>query len=365
MKRPAFNRRYSFARVSLWVTIINVIFLGVGLVAIYFVKLPNQTYDMKVFSIGRYGIRALFSVSFQCVFYYYALNAYYRLLVEKKDWTSWLGWSLVLMLAIFAYSVIYDWTIKKEELKIALDISLKIFTYSFSAIFQLGVALLIAVITRQLDEKKWQLANQKVLEQRTSTLEKEKMQADYLFLKAQINPHFLHNTLNFLYARSLPYSTELSEGILTLSEIMRYSLNKEEDADGKVLLTREIEHVNNIIKIQQLRFGNALQLIVDIRGELEELRILPFVLITIAENAFKHGELKDPDQPVRLQLTVTNGQRLHFLCTNKKKTGPKELSTGIGLDNTRKRLELAYGENYSLYIKDQRELFTVDLTITL
>jgi sensor histidine kinase YesM len=359
------KKRYSILKVSLWVTIINVVILGVGLMALYFVKIPNAAYDMKVFSIGRYSLRGALSIVWLSIFYYFALNIYYRLAVDKKGWTRWLGWTFVLLLASFVYSVIYDLTIKKEELKIALDISIKIFSYSMGCVFNLGTALLIVAITKQLDEKRWQAANQKVLEQRTSTLEKEKMQADYLFLKAQINPHFLHNTLNFLYARSLPYSTELSEGILTLSEIMRYSLNKEEDAEGKVLLTREIEHVNNIIRIQQLRFGNALQLIFEIRGELEGLRILPFVLITIAENAFKHGELKDPELPVRMELTVTGGEHLHFLVTNKKKTGPKELSTGIGLDNTRKRLELAYGENYSMYIKDQRELYTVDLNITL
>src|SRR6202044_2051335 len=138
--------------------------------------------------------------------------------------------------------------------------SMKIFSYSASSVFQILIPLVIAAVTRQLDEKKWQAQNQKILEQRTFQLEKEKMQADYLFLKAQINPHFLHNTLNFLYSRSLPYSSELSEGILTLSEIMRYSLEKEEDADGKVLLTKEIEHVNNIIRIQQLRYSGNLQL---------------------------------------------------------------------------------------------------------
>jgi LytS/YehU family sensor histidine kinase len=146
---------------------------------------------------------------------------------------------------------------------------------------------------------------------------------------------------------------------------MRYSLDKEEDADGKVLLTREIEHLNNIIRIQQLRFGNALQVIFTIQGNPEGLRILPFILITIVENAFKHGELKDPAHPVTLDLCIDESKQLRFHCVNKKKTGPKELSTGIGLENTRKRLELGYGENYSLYIKDQREAYIADLTINL
>jgi LytS/YehU family sensor histidine kinase len=299
------------------------------------------------------------------VFYYFALNWYYSLLARKASWTKFLLPTLALIAACFIFFFLYDLTTKKEEFKVALDISMKIFSYSASSIFQILIPLVIAAVTRQLDEKKWQAQNQKILEQRTFQLEKEKMQADYLFLKAQINPHFLHNTLNFLYSRSLPYSSELSEGILTLSEIMRYSLEKEEDADGKVLLTKEIEHVNNIIRIQQLRYSGNLQLSFVIRGEPAGRRILPFVLITLAENAFKHGDLKCPESPVKLELDISEDGRLHFFCSNKKKSGPKELSTGIGLDNTRKRLELAYGENYSLYIKDQRELFTVDLIITL
>ena len=362
MKR---KNRYSFKKVCLWVTLINVVLLGIMLTLIYNVKVPYQNWDPNDFNLTRFLVRGAVSLAFQCLFDYFALNRYYKVMAQKDGWPSYLLVTLALVAASFVYYIINDLTIKKEEFKVAVDISLKIFSYSISAIFQIALPLVIAAITRQLDEKKWQADNQKVLEQRASRLEKEKMQADYAFLKAQINPHFLHNTLNFLYARSLPYSTELSEGILTLSEIMRYSLDKEEDADGKVLLTREIEHVNNIIKIQQLRFGNALQVTFSIQGAPEGLRILPFVLITIVENAFKHGELKDPGHPVTLDLCIDEEKKLRFHCVNKKKTGPKELSTGIGLENTRKRLELAYGENYSLYIKDQREAYIADLAINL
>jgi len=358
------KNRYSLVKVCLWVTLINAALLGLMLTLIYYVKVPYQNWDPHEFKLARFLLRATVSLVFQCLFDYFALNRYYRAMAKKADWSSYLVISLALVAASFAYYFLNDVTMKGEY-KVIPDISLKIFSYSISALFQIGLPLIIAAVTRQLDEKKWQAENQKTLEQRASRLEKEKMQADYLFLKAQINPHFLHNTLNFLYARSLPYSSELSEGILTLSEIMRYSLDKEEDADGKVLLTREIEHVNNIIRIQQLRFGNALQVIFTIQGNPEDLRILPFILITIVENAFKHGELKDPAHPVTLDLCIDEGKKLRFHCVNKKKTGPKELSTGIGLENTRKRLELAYGENYSLYIKDQREAYIADLAINL
>jgi two-component system LytT family sensor kinase len=357
--------RYSLKKVSLWVLVINTLLGAMSLAVLFYVKQPYQTLDMRTFSIPRFIARQLAGAVFQIFFYYLALNWYYRLLARKASWKKYLPLVLVLTACCFVFYFLYDVTTRKEEYKVTFDISVKVFSYSLGALFQLLIPLIIAAVTRQLDEKKWQASNQQILEQRTFQLEKEKIQADYLFLKAQINPHFLHNTLNFLYSRSLPYSPELSEGILTLSEIMRYALDKTEDEDGKVPLSKEIEHVRHFLKIQQLRFDNSLQVVFTIRGDPEGRRILPFVLITLTENAFKHGDLKNADNPVRLELDISEDGRLHFFCSNKKKSGPKELSTGIGLDNTRKRLELAYGENYSLYIKDQRELFTVDLIITL
>ncbi|HTI09601.1 MAG TPA: histidine kinase [Puia sp.] len=361
------RRRFSLKKVFGWVTLVNIVAQGLVLVIFFFVRIPNQ--DQHVHLRGFYNlsyyIRVVYSILFQTVFYYFALNGYYKLMRERKRTRTYFWWSLLLLVGSFIHYQLYDMLVQKSGIYAPFDISMKIFSYTFVCLFQLAIALIIVSIIWQLDEKNQQYQRSRLLEQQKTQLEKEKIQANYLFLKAQINPHFLHNTLNFLYAKSLPYSTELSEGILTLSEIMRYSLNKEEDETGKVLLTQEIEHVNNIIKIQQLRFAGALQVVFDIRGEAEGLRILPFIFITIVENAFKHGELKNAEVPVRLELTIHGRERLHFHCANRKKTGPRELSTGIGLDNTRKRLELAYGQDYSLYIKDQKDLYIVDLDITL
>jgi len=193
-------------------------------------------------------------------------------------------------------------------------------------------------------------------------LEVEKSQANLNFLKAQINPHFLHNTLNFLYAKSLPYSPELSEGILTLSDIMRYALSEGNARDGKAPLKDEIEHVRNVIKINQLRFSNSLNVQFEVNGVLNGSMIIPFVLITLVENAFKHGDLKNAESPIHIKLAVDNNQ-LYFYCRNKKKTGPKEISTGVGLDNIKKRLELAYGKGFSLNVKDESVFYTTELTI--
>jgi len=208
------------------------------------------------------------------------------------------------------------------------------------------------------DERK----QRKILEEQKMQLEVEKSTANFNFLKAQINPHFLHNTLNFLYAKSLPYSEELSEGILTLSDIMRYALSEGNARDGKAALKDEIEHVRNVIKINQLRFSNKLNVQFDVDGVVNEAMIIPFILITLVENAFKHGDLKSPEDPISIQLKV-EGNRLYFYCRNRKKTGPKELSTGIGLENIKKRLDLAYGNDYDFKIKDEAIFYTTELTI--
>ncbi|HVI45995.1 MAG TPA: histidine kinase [Chitinophaga sp.] len=194
--------------------------------------------------------------------------------------------------------------------------------------------------------------------------EQGKLAAEYAFLRAQINPHFLHNTLNFFYAKSLGCSKELSDGILTLCDIMRYSLEGGEDSSGTVLLGREVEHLQNVIRINQLRFSHRLNVHFDIRGDVEAVRILPLVLITLAENAFKHGELTKKEHPLVFELEVGEDKSyIYFSTRNKKKTGPKELSHGIGINNIIQRLSSTYKEHYSLEIKDEEEFYSIALRI--
>ena len=128
------------------------------------------------------------------------------------------------------------------------------------------------------------------------------------------------------------------------------------------MLKDEIEHVRNVIKINQLRFSNNLAVQFDVNGVVNGATIVPFVLITLVENAFKHGDLKSPDAPIVIRLNIGDGI-MRFYCRNKKKAGPKEISTGIGLDNIKKQLDLTYGRNYSLQIKDEAEFYTAELTL--
>jgi LytS/YehU family sensor histidine kinase len=133
-----------------------------------------------------------------------------------------------------------------------------------------------------------------------------------------------------------------------------------------VFLENEIEHINNVIKINQFRFNNKLQIQFLISGDTNRVRIVPLVLITLVENAFKHGELLDPAYPVLITLTVDESkQAINFAVKNKKKTGPKEMGTGIGLENTKRRLEFAYNHNHKMELKNEEEFYTATLQLPL
>jgi two-component system LytT family sensor kinase len=194
-------------------------------------------------------------------------------------------------------------------------------------------------------------------------IEKEKHEAEYAFLRAQINPHFLNNTLNFFFAKSLPLSEELANGIMTLSEIMRYSLEMDKD-DRMTLIDEEIEHIKNVIKINQLRFNNKLQIEFNISGNTDSVRLIPLILITIVENILKHGNCTEHAHPVKIALNIDEiSHNIQLSTWNKKKNGPKELSSGIGMENIKKRLSNHYKKGIILTINETETDYSLELTI--
>jgi two-component system LytT family sensor kinase len=295
---------------------------------------------------------------FHAFYYYFTLNGYYRRYNERRPFFSFLTYTLCVLGVLIAYFILSYYCSPDQDAKQALNVGLIIFSHTFITIFYIGIPLFIAYLVYLRDERK----QRKVLEQQKMELEFEKAQADFNFLKAQINPHFLHNTLNFLYAKALPLSDELSEGILTLSDIMRYALSQGNTRDGKALLKDEVEHMRNVIKINQLRYSNRLNVVFDVEGVINGAQIIPFVLITIVENAFKHGDFKSKEHPITILLKVGK-EGIFFSCSNRKKSGPKELGNGIGLENIQKRLELAYGQAFRFDVREDAEIYTTELTI--
>ncbi|WP_298354142.1 sensor histidine kinase [Runella sp.] len=193
--------------------------------------------------------------------------------------------------------------------------------------------------------------------------QKRLLASQILSLKAQINPHFLFNSLNFLYARALPLSEDLAKSTMLLSEIMRYGL-KGTDEEDKVPLENEIKHLENFIEFNQLRFSNRLNVYFEKTGNVQFRRIMPLLLITFVENAFKYGELLDENYPVNITLRVEGGN-LYFTVSNKKRIGPRELLTGVGLQNIKARLELVYPKKHAIRITDEEHFYKIELKIQL
>ncbi|MVT11410.1 sensor histidine kinase [Chitinophaga tropicalis] len=196
-----------------------------------------------------------------------------------------------------------------------------------------------------------------------SNLEKGFIEMENAYLQSQVNPHMLFNTLNFIYNNVQQASQEASEAILLLSDLMNYSL-RELEPDGKVELENEIDQIGNIIKINQIRFSNALFLDVEFNGDFSDARIMPMGLLPFVENVFKHANLTDKDYPGKITVNY-NGEDLELVTSNRKKTRNKAYSHGTGLVNIRKRLDNLYKDAYTLTINKEEQDFYVHLVIHL
>lgn len=193
-------------------------------------------------------------------------------------------------------------------------------------------------------------------------LENQRLTAELSFLKSQINPHFLFNSLNSIYSLAYQKSDTTPEAILKLSEIMRYMLY--ECNDNKVDLAKELQYLQNYIDLQKIRFGNKAFINFDVTGEVTDQHIVPLMLISFIENAFKHGVANDPAWPINLKINLTDG-RLYFFVQNKKHTHNRDAAGGIGLVNVRRRLDLLYAGKYNLEIRDEADTYTVQLSLVL
>jgi len=200
-------------------------------------------------------------------------------------------------------------------------------------------------------------------EKNIALIEKGKIEAEYAFLRAQINPHFLFNTLSLFYAKSLPLSAELSDGIVTLSQIMRYSLEKNENSK-MVLLSDELEHVSNVIKINQMRFSNRLQIDLKIEDTFPSIQVVPLIIITIVENVLKHGDcMLAKDSAVIHLFNSEDGYFIHLYTYNRKKKTLIKDTDGIGMENIKKRLNYYYDDNYELVVENNDDFYMLKLKL--
>lgn len=199
--------------------------------------------------------------------------------------------------------------------------------------------------------------------QREQELEKEKLKTELRFLKAQINPHFLFNTLNNIYGLSLKKAPETPESILKLSGLLQFMVH--DGSEDSIKLTDEITAINDYIALEKLRYGKRLNIIFEKELENENVQIAPMILLSFIENSFKHGAGESrKDSFIHIKLVVKD-EKVLFQVTNSKEGESSDDQTGIGLKNISRQLDLIYGKSHSLDIYNSSELFTVVLKINL
>ncbi|MEP1488796.1 MAG: sensor histidine kinase [Algibacter sp.] len=202
---------------------------------------------------------------------------------------------------------------------------------------------------------------------RVADLEKAQLETELLFLKTQISPHFFFNTLNNIYSLAVEKSKKTPKIILRLSELMRYLLY--ETTNRRQTLENEILCIQNYIDLERIRHNDELEVSMSVSGDIEDKEIAPILLLTFIENAFKHGAHKNIGE-VKIDINLTiKKDFLYFTISNpmplkmehEERFSP---SSGIGLENVKKRLALGYNKNdYKLSLEKDHNMFVVNLKI--
>ena len=224
------------------------------------------------------------------------------------------------------------------------------------------IPLLISFVGSTLIELT-HFANKK--EKAAISIEKEKLDTGIKFLKSQINPHFLFNVLNNIYALTVIKSDKAPDNLMRLSEMLRYMLY--DSNDGKVPLQKEIDYLENYISLASLKDSRGLNVKVEIDKSQPGIKVAPLLFIPFVENAFKHSKIEDLKNGFINISLITSSEQIEFSVENSipSVSFKKDKLRGIGLTNTKKRLELLYPYKHLLNISDSGNVYSVILKLDL
>ena len=198
-------------------------------------------------------------------------------------------------------------------------------------------------------------------ERRATLAEADKANAELSFLKAQINPHFLFNTLNNIYSMAITQNENTAGTIMKLSNIMRYVTD--DVNEDYVSLQSEVDCITDYIDLQKLRLGKKAALEFNVSGNLDDKKIAPLILMTFIENVFKYGTSNHENSMLIIRVAASD-HRIDFFSQNQLFATDRKIErTGIGISNTKLRLEHLYPGKHKLDIKRQNGLFTVELSL--
>ncbi len=288
---------------------------------------------------------------------FFYINAFIfipKFLTKKKFWLYFSS-VFVSFIIIIILSALGEYIFKEkfhlEKDDFLMRISLKSF---FSTLFIFGLSTSYKITNEWF-----------ITERQKKDIENERLTSELAFLKSQLNPHFLFNSLNNIYSLAYKKSDDAPEAIVKLSQLMRYMLY-ESNAE-KVLLHKEIEYLVNYIELQKLRLYDNVTILFDVEGEIEGKLIEPLILVPFVENAFKHGISNTETCDIIMKLECVENKLMFFVKNKIHKTlvAKQSQSSGIGLNNVTRRLQLLYPDRHQVIINETEEDYTVELTLAL
>ncbi|WP_163393414.1 sensor histidine kinase [Flavobacterium limi] len=282
-----------------------------------------------------------------------------QLLFRKRTVTFFITYIFLILLFAFLQRLIDNYIILRYYLtfwKIQPLLSAPVFLYNVS---KLQFVVTIPVAFRLF----YYLAEEK---NKVQTILSEKLQAELSSLRNQFHPHFLFNVLNSLYSKILSKSDDSAEIVLKISDLLRFSIY---DVNNKsISLENEIDYLKNYIALQQLRFDNTLQLSFSVYGEIENHQIEPFLVLPFIENSYKYCLDENNQGWITIAISITDD----WLVVKIENSLPENfiapienISSGIGIANVKRRLELLYPDEHVLTIKNETTSFFVSLKLKM
>ena len=335
---------------------INVL-IGIALLSIPILTSPDFNTNVSLFKVSAFRQNFLRYILLLLLFF----GHYYLLIPKMYSKKRWWLYGSILIGSFFIISYLPS-VLVEDNMPLRMsgqkppgslevrEPPFDLFRFRDTFIFQFAMVVILSLLLRLDDQLK--------------VIKSEKLKAEVSYLKAQINPHFLFNTLNSIYALTLTKSDKAPNAVLKLSDMMRYVVT-ESDTE-KVALAKELQYISDYVALQQLRMGKQVDFKFDVKGNASGKEIAPIILINYVENAFKYGI--NPDKPSKISICITIDEKGVKLETENNIVVEKNalmLNTQEGTKNTIQRLDFLYHGKYNLKVSETKEVFQMTLYIDL
>ena len=287
------------------------------------------------------------------------INVFYLIpkFILRKKYQSYLGSIIIMLILVYLVRTGLNYFLVTKEIWPEAERAGKFLETNHIIAVVLGELYVLGFVTAIKLLIDWPIELK-----RNEDLAKLQLSTELKFLRNQIQPHFFFNTLNNLYALTLTKSDDAPRMVIKLSDLMQYVLY--EVKSSKASLLEEINHLNNYIDIERIRFKDKIELEMDITGNIEDIEVPPLLFLTFIENSFKHGLNENDQIRIVMSFELTKDNYLEFkLVNNFNPNAQNDIKKGIGIINTKRRLKLLFANDFVLEAHIQGDIYNLFLKI--